>query len=219
MCGDLLKVDRYVCEDCSYLISEVKTPCCLKCGCEINDEETEYCDDCARKEKSYVKGFPALNYFGDIRDSVAAFKYHGKKWYADFFADEIIKRHGEAIMDIAPEVLIPVPVHKKKLKLRGYNQAELLANALSVRMSIPTDNEILFRNTNTTPQKILGSSAREMNLKKAFNSTDKIVKYNKVMLVDDIYTTGATIEACTKALNEKGVREVFYTSICIGKGY
>ena len=69
------------------------------------------------------------------------------------------------------------------------------------------------------PQKKLDNEEREKNLKKAFISSGEIVKYKRVMLVDDIYTTGATIETCTKLLKENGVSEVYYTSICIGKGY
>lgn len=218
ICGDLLGNKGYICGDCRFLLSPVSFPACLICGCEIDDEEKELCEDCSRRERSYLRGFPALNYAGEIRDAVAGFKYHGKKYYADFFADEIIRRHGAAICEIAPEALIPVPIHKRKLKTRGYNQAELLAKALSRRIKIPVDSGLVTRCINTLPQKNLGDMEREKNLKRAFISSDKIVKYNKVMIVDDIYTTGATVEALTRVLKGMGVNEVFYTSICIGKG-
>lgn len=219
LCGDLLKQGRYVCEECLALIFPVAPPVCLRCGCEIMNAEEEFCEDCAKRHRSFVRGFPALNYVGEICGCTQAFKYKGKKNYAAFFADEICKRHGNAIKDIKPDALIPVPIHAKRKMRRGYNQAELLAGELSRRLDIPVDADLIVRSVNTLPQKELNVEERYLNLKKAFISADKIVEYKCVMLVDDIYTTGATIEACTNVLRESGVGSVFYTSICIGKGF
>lgn len=219
LCNDLLEKGALICEDCKPLIFQVGSPCCLRCGCEIDNEEIEFCEDCARVERSFVRGFPALNYVGEVRNSITAFKYSNKKYYADFFASEIIRRQRDSILAARPEVLIPVPISRKRYKSRGYNQAELLANSLGRRLNIPVDNELIKRDVNTRPQKDLNNIDRERNLKSAFISTGKIVKYNSVMLVDDIYTTGATIEACTRVLMKQGIKDVYYTSICIGKGY
>lgn len=208
-----------VCTLCRAKISYVRTPVCLRCGKEVMDEEQEVCEDCVAHERSFIRGFPAMNYVEPLPESIADFKYHNRRDYAVFYAQEIVRCHGQAILALAPEALIPVPVHREKLKKRGYNQAEVLARALEDVFHIPVDAEIIERRVNTLPQKALDDAEREKNLKSAFHSTDKIVKYNKVMLVDDIYTTGATIEACTRALKDKGITEIYYTSICIGKGY
>ena len=129
-----------------------------------------------------------------------------------------MRRHGKTLLGLGIDAMIPIPVHKKKLQKRGYNQAEVLAAALSDRLSIPVETELLVRAVNTEPQKRLDPEHREQNLKKAFQCTKKSVSYKKVLLVDDIYTTGATIEACTKCLQAAGIPEVYYTSVAIGTG-
>ena len=206
------------CRACKSVIPYISSPTCFKCGKEIDDDKKEYCEDCTQKPKLYIRGFPAMNYVPPVRESVADFKYRNKSSYADFFSYEIIKIHGRDIAQLAPEVLIPVPVHDKKLKTRGYNQAALLAKRLGEPLGIKVDEEILKRSVNTLPQKQLAPEERQKNLERAFILTEKKVQYRKVMLVDDIYTTGATIEACTKLLKAAGVKEIYYTSICIGKG-
>lgn len=220
LCQRVLEIDNMgTCEECVGLISYVQKPSCLRCGKEIADEEAELCEDCTNYERTYIKGFPAMNYIGPVTKCVASFKYNNRRDLADFFANEIIKCCGHEILDVSPEIFVPIPVHKSKLKKRGYNQAELLANSLGERLDIPVEANLIIRSTNTMPQKKLDNEEREKNLKKAFISSGEIVKYKRVMLVDDIYTTGATIETCTKLLKENGVSEVYYTSICIGKGY
>lgn len=219
LCGDLLgKNERYICVACEVSLPHVTEPACFKCGKEISDNETELCEDCSRHIRSFVRGFPAMNYDEMFQESIATFKYHGKRDYGKYFAYEIARSRGKDIAGVNPEALIPIPLHKKKLRKRGYNQAEVIARELGRRLDIPVDDKILIRTVNTLPQKRLNSIERENNLKNAFQSQEKRVKYNKIMLVDDIYTTGTTVEACTKVLHEIGVKDIYYTSICIGRG-
>lgn len=183
----------------------------------MDNEEAEFCESCQRKPRSYIQGFPAMNYSGPIRDSLARFKYHGMKSYGGFYAKQIMHRHGNSIKELGIEALIPVPIHRKKQLKRGYNQAEILAKELGKILDVPVDGDILIRHINTLPQNKLNDVEREINLEKAFISSDKIVKYNSVMLVDDIYTTGSTVEACTRALKTKGIKNIYYTSVCVGR--
>ncbi|MDE6025306.1 MAG: ComF family protein [Lachnospiraceae bacterium] len=218
-CGRVLEhEEKDICGECEPLIPRISGPVCLKCGKEIIDMEAELCVDCKRLLRSYVRGFPALNYVAPLKESIGQFKYHNKKEYAAFFASEIIRAHGKNILDVSPDVLVPVPLHKKKMQRRGYNQAAVLAKELSRKLGIPVDENIIERCVNTLPQKMLSGDERENNIKKAFLSCKKCVEYKSVMLVDDIYTTGATIEACTRLLHDMGVKDVFYTSISIGRG-
>lgn len=219
LCGNLLgRGEMYICDGCRPKVSYVSSPTCFRCGKETGDDETEYCADCSNHMRSYIKGFPAVNYNDVMRESIAAFKYHNKREYASCFAYEIIKQHGRKLMELQADALVPVPVHRIKMRKRGYNQAELLAEKLGSYMGIPVDADIIERTINTLPQKELDNEERE-EFKKAFISSGKIVNYKKVILVDDIYTTGATIEACTRVLHDIGIKDVYYTSICIGKGY
>ena len=147
------------------------------------------------------------------------FKYHNMRCYSRFLADIIVRERGKEILLASPEVIVPVPVHKSKLRDRGYNQAEVLGAELGRRLKLPVDTGLVLRDSKTTPQKGLSNHEREENLKRAFISSGKIVKYKSALIVDDIYTTGATVEACTRVLQSMGIKEVYYTSVCIGKGY
>ncbi len=218
-CGELLdKGDYGACYGCRQKITYPIEPICLKCGKDIEEEELEFCRDCQENTRTFIKGFPAMRYKEPVTRAVAAFKYSNKKAYGKYFAKEIIKRHGKAISDIGADVIVPVPIHKAKLRKRGYNQAEVLARELGKLIGIPTDTNLIRREKNTLPQKELNNLERENNLKNAFFSTDKIVQYKCALIVDDIYTTGATVEACTKVLHSIGIDDVYYTSVCIGKG-
>lgn len=208
-----------ICKDCSIKLEPIKSPSCLKCGKEIEDEEQDCCKDCASIPRHYIKGFPALNYSEEMAKCLSRFKYHNMRCYGGFLADVIFKERGKEILLCKPDVIVPVPVHKTKLRDRGYNQAQVLAYELSKRLRIPVDTELVIRDAKTKPQKELGSKEREENLKKAFISSQKIVKYKSALIVDDIYTTGATVEACTAVLHAMGIKDIYYTSVCIGKGY
>lgn len=117
------------------------------------------------------------------------------------------------------EAVIPVPIHKNRRKKRGYNQAELFARELGKLLELPVDGEILVRTKDTTPQKKLDDRERKNNLKKALKIGKDSVQWKKVLVVDDIYTTGSTVDAAALVLKEAGVEEIYVLSIAIGKGY
>ena len=105
----------------------------------------------------------------------------------------------------SPDVIIPVPIHISKYKERGFNQAGLIAQALGRAMQIPVDEEYLVRIVKTQPMKELSNRERIKNLQNAFQVREKVVRYRKVLIVDDIYTTGATFDACAAVLKDAGV--------------
>ena len=219
LCGDVTgRQAGQVCDECRPMIDYPAQPVCMRCGCEITDEEAELCEDCTRHTRTYIQGFPAMKYQYPLDESLARFKYHNQRDYAAFYAGQIVKRHGLTLQSLGIDALIPIPIHKRKLEKRGYNQAELLADALGKKLDIPVERELLARVVNTEPQKSLDPEHREQNLKKAFQCIEKSVSYKKVLLVDDIYTTGATIEACTKSLHAAGIPDVYYTRVAIGPG-
>ena len=117
------------------------------------------------------------------------------------------------------EVIIPVPLHVKRLRTRGYNQAEVFARALSEEFGIPVDAHTLVRVRNTRPQKELSDVERKNNIENAFQTRINSIKYKKVILVDDIYTTGTTINECADVLKRTGVEDVYFVTACIGNGF
>ena len=116
------------------------------------------------------------------------------------------------------DAILPVPVHASRRRSRGYNQAELVAAELSRLTGIKMYDRLVKRVRKTTPQKELTIQERQNNLKKAFNITANVVKLNKTILVDDIYTTGSTLDAVAVELQRHGVKTVYAITLCIGEG-
>ena len=153
-----------------------------------------------------------------VRESIARMKYEARQEYAEFYGREIARVFGAELKKISGAVLIPVPVASARMRKRGYNQAELLAVSLGKETGIPIDTKTLIRRIDTLPQKKLGNEDRIKNLLKAFAVKEGVAAPKTVILVDDIYTTGSTIEACTRVLKEAGAERVYYTAIAIGSG-
>ena len=192
MCGRLIE-EEGACDDCIKRLSQVEYPCCLKCGKELEDEDAALCRDCMAKQRSFVRGYPLYNYISPVSEALASFKYEAHQEYAEFFGMQMVKRYRGEYMKIAPDAVIPVPVYKKRLMKRGFNQAELLAEVICRETGLTLDTETLVRSEDTHTQKQLGNEERERNLRNAFSATKRAG--NCVLLVDDIYTTGATIES------------------------
>lgn len=156
------------------------------------------------------------------RPIMSAFKYQNRRGLADFFCQELCRYRLSQLRDLGADAVIPVPIHKNKYKKRGYNQAALLSSRLALTLNLPHYPDMLIRSVDTLPQKQFNPQARLNNLKKAFcfnSHYDKLLSQStpfSVLLVDDIYTSGATMEACTRILLEAGISEVYILSICIG---
>ena len=114
------------------------------------------------------------------------------------------------------EAIVPVPMYSKKERYRGYNQAALFGRALSEKMDIPCIPRLMIRVKDTRPQKELNGRERENNVKNAFQSSDNVVKYKRILIVDDIYTTGATIDSAAKVLKKAGAEKVYFLTVGIG---
>jgi len=213
-----------ICSSCKNKLVYITEPKCMKCSKPLDQEEKEYCSDCERKNYHFDKGFAVWQYNEAMKHSIASFKYHSKKEYAKFYTDELIHLYDNQLRKLSPEVIVPVPIHRSKYLERGYNQADIIAKGIGKGLNIPVLSDLLIRNKKTLPQKKLSDIERLRNLMEAFQYNDKAsLKYNhkitKVLLVDDIYTTGSTIEACTNLLKSNGVLEVYFVVLCIGKGF
>ena len=116
------------------------------------------------------------------------------------------------------DALVPVPVHATRKKTRGFNQAEILARVIGKKLGIPVIPEMLVRNKKTLPQKDLSAAERLKNLSGAFAAGEIPEGIRSVILVDDIYTTGSTIEACARALRASGISRIYFIVICMTGG-
>ena len=145
------------------------------------------------------------------------FKYSNKREYAAFFAKKAKQKYGAWIQNTGVEVIIPVPLYRKKQRKRGYNQAETFGKELSRYTGVPVNTSLVYRGKDTAPQKGLGELQRKNNLKNAFHCGKSVVQYKCVLVVDDIYTTGSTAEAVARELIKNGACHVYVLTVCIGE--
>lgn len=217
VCHGILRGKDSVCKPCKGKLHYIKEPRCKKCGKEIEKQEQEYCRDCMRFPHSFDKGAAVFAYDEVMRRSITMFKYHNRREYAKFYAKEMYIQCGHFLKMCMPDVLIPVPVHQMKKRQRGFNQAELVAKELGRILNIPVDTNYLIRRSNTMPQKELNRQQRKENLKKAFAIKQNQKVYQRILLIDDIYTTGATIDAISELLKKNQAVNVFFLTICVGR--
>lgn len=217
VCGDVVRpFGELICPDCVKELSLVHQPVCQKCGKEVESDRIEYCPDCMRHHRTIVKNLALLNYDSTASRSMSAIKYKGRREYLDFYAQAVCARFGKRIAGIGPDGLVPVPVHPSRKRKRGFNQAELLANHIGKILGISVYPDGLRRVKKTMPQKQLNQEERLKNLRQAFVPGWLPDHVRTVLLVDDIYTTGSTMEACAKSLTSMGVEKVYGLTLCIG---
>lgn len=220
VCDEVLEFNgELICKECKPKLKYILEPRCKKCGKQLITQEQEYCYDCKNKKHFYKEGIAGFSHVGVIKKSIYDIKYSNKREYVNFYVKEMSKLYKRYILDWNCDGIIPVPLHFRKKIKRGYNQAEIIAKAFSRELGIKMYGNLLKRQKYTKPQKELNDIQRKKNLEKAFKITKNIVELKKAILVDDIYTTGNTIDACAKELLNSGVDEVYYLSISIGTGY
>lgn len=219
VCGQIVMPrGGLICPPCVKKLSWVSGPRCRRCGKEVADETIEYCFDCSRRRHAFEEGMALINYNETASRSMAQIKYKNRREYLDFYAEAMLRRLGRKILRLSPDIILPVPVHPSRRRIRGFNQAEELARRLSEGLGIPYSAGILTRTRKTSPQKSLTPSERFKNLEQAFSARPLPKEVKTVLLVDDIYTTGATMEACARVLKKNGIQTVYFAVIFIGAG-
>lgn len=219
LCDCLLEPEKFICSGCDKKPLRIKEPSCKRCGKPLKDERREYCGDCQRSSHGYKQGKAVFVYEGEIRRSMYRFKYGNKREYAAFYAKEAAGLYQDWVLRHNIEVIVPIPMYSRKKRLRGYNQAEVFAAALGRELGISVDRKLVKRIRNTVPLKELNPMERRSNLKNAFQLMQDIVKYRQILLVDDIYTTGSTMDVVSKLLLSAGANEIYFICISIGEGY
>jgi ComF family protein len=218
-CDCVLYPGHLVCEKCRAKVKPLKEPVCARCGKPLYSERIEYCGDCAKKHHIYRQGKAVYAYEGSVKNSMYRFKYNNRREYADCYAIDAAANWGAWIARLRVDAIVPIPMYGPKKRRRGYNQAEVFARALGREVNVPVDAHLVRRVKNTRPMKELSEHARHENLKNAFQSDTIIVEYNRVLLVDDIYTTGSTMDAVADVLTAAGVQQIYFICISIGEGY
>lgn len=194
-------------------------PVCSKCGKPVEDEREEYCYDCGRKACEFVQGKALWVYKGIVKDSLYRFKYRNRQEYAEYYSSELVRVYGEWIRRCGIQAVVPIPLSKKRLRQRGFNQAELVARKIGRKMELPVVSDFLLRIRDTKAQKELNDEERKNNLKRAFKTRTNKVQLDHILLIDDIYTTGSTMNEAAKVLKQAGAAKIYCLSVSIGRGY
>ena len=218
VCGDIvLPKGRGICEKCANVLKPIDGSFCLKCGKPLGDAGREWCINCLDKHHEFTEGRSAFIYDDAMRKSIYRFKYNHQKEYASYYGRVIADILGRKIKSYNADALIPVPMYKAKERKRGFNQANLLAKELSRHVNIPVRNDIVVRKRSTQMMRSLGAAERENNIKNAFKLRSDSVKLKNVIIVDDIYTTGSTIDAVASVLRQAGVQNIYFVALATGR--
>lgn len=203
-----------ICNVCREKLKPITGPRCFRCSKPLKREEQEYCKDC-RKTRLFDQGIGIFPYGSVLQESLFKLKYGKRQEYGSFYGQIAAVYSREIIRNWGVEIIIPIPLHRKRMEKRGYNQAELIAEALGKTLCIPVDSRLMKRKVNTRPQKELDYRERKQNMKNAFFLKGEN-RYRRILLVDDIYTTGRTIEAAAELLKRNGAENVFFLTIAMG---
>ena len=217
--GDKLE-NEHLCDKCKDKLKFIKKPTCKKCGAMISNKEDVYCMRCKEKfYKNFEYGFGLLRYNDFIKKSLHKIKYSGRKEYLYFYGKLIARAFYKRFLDIKPDCFIPVPIHKSRLKARNFNQSIVLAEVISNELSknglnIPVNTNIIFREKNTKVLNVLDNDERKLELNDAFY-VNPINDIEKAIIIDDIYTTGSTINEISKCLKNAGINNIYFTVISV----
>lgn len=194
VCGICLKTSKkYICEECMELI-KFKS---------LNKIDTY-------NNKNFKEHLYILKYEGIIRQRMLDYKFKEKSYLHRSFSEMILNSKENIEFIKKYDVLIPVPIHKDRMRTRGYNQSELIAKDLAYEIkNIKLENRVLIKTKNIIAQSSLNKKQRENNIKDVYQikSVEKVIN-KKILLLDDIYTTGSTVNECAKILKEARCKEV-----------
>ncbi len=219
LCGEALTTNgQMACKECLKEVKTIGSRFCLKCGKQLTEAGRELCGDCEAHGHLFTQNRGLYLYNTRMKGCIYRYKYQNQRCYAEFFAQELVKAYGRQIRAWGVEAMIPVPLHKKRQKARGFNQAELILKQMQNYLPIPVYGDFVIREKKTLPQKILNQEERQKNLKNAFKIATNSVKLKRVLLCDDIYTTGSTLDAVSIALRKNGIQEIYGLCLCIGEG-
>ena len=220
LCSRLLELpdERIVCRSCLHQLKPHISSFCLCCGKFFDDSgEPHFCRQCVLQRPCFSVHRSCGQYFGRLKDIIILFKYRGYRVLGKALATFALRSWGrEESLWWGVDSIIPVPLFPKKQKKRGFNQAAVLAEELARQKGIELIEGHLIKVKKTPPQTSLEASARRKNLRGAFEVVnDQGIKGKTILLVDDVYTTGSTLQECSLALMRAGALEVRALTIAL----
>lgn len=211
-CGNIIDDTRpyALCDVCVRSLKWANGRTCSRCGKILQEGYgSDLCTDCLETEHSFEKGFTCVEYGSAERELLHRFKYKDQAFLGRKMAELMYDRLQLEVF--SPDIIIPVPMFGRKQKKRGYNQAAVLAASLANYAGIPFEGRLLVRAVETEAMSRLGALGRRKNIREVFSvigTKAGRLAGKTVLLVDDIYTTGSTADACSQALLEAGAARV-----------
>lgn len=199
-----------LCRQCRSAIKFIRGPLCKCCGRPFHKSggDDHLCGLCLTGFYHFDTARALTQYRTPITTIISRFKYHGQTTSLKSFRS--IKQQSSVLAELKqPELIIPVPLHRKRLRQRGFNQALLLARTFYPEQLNLIDLTVLERHRYTEQQTGMSGKARRHNLKNSFRVNNReVVDDKRVLLVDDVFTTGTTVNECAKVLKEAGAKEI-----------
>jgi ComF family protein len=209
-----------VCPDCLASAKPIEPPFCRQCAAPFTGTvtgETFVCGHCQDLHFYFDRTVCACRTEGVVRDSILRFKYNREMYFGTHLVSWLLIAANRWIDWREIDAIVPVPLHPRKLRQREFNQAEYLAAGLSKVVNVPVLKRNLRRVKDTPTQTKLDAEARMKNLREAFAVRDETVfKGKRLVILDDVFTTGATMDSCAKTLRGAGAREVVALAVARG---
>jgi ComF family protein len=221
LCGEEHATARegFVCRQCWTQVRFIRPPFCERCGLPFPGDLTApfECTNCREMELHFSSARSAVVARGIVRDAIHRYKYQRALWFEPFLADLLIREAKPVLREQHWDFIVPVPLYPVKLREREFNQAERLAIHLSAATGIPLNKKLLRRVMPTATQTLLTREQREKNMRGAFAMTGHSgLDGERIILIDDVFTTGATTSACAKALRAAGAGDVCVWTVARG---
>lgn len=211
-CGRAVLSEHTLCEHCFDQINFISKPYCKFCGMPFENEKEanvqKICPECAKARRIVRLQRSAMIYDDFSKKLIIDFKFYAKTQNAQLLA-KWLHMAGKDIFDEGVDLIMPVPLSKRRLLRRGYNQAAILARLVSKQTGVRADVLSLKKIKHTKPQSVLSGNARLKNVRQVFEVKPELnVKEKRVVLIDDVMTTGATLAECAKVLMKAGAKSV-----------
>jgi ComF family protein len=211
--------DGFVCWHCRSQVHFIKSPFCERCGLPYpGDITTPFeCTNCREMELHFTSARSAVVAHNIVREAVHRYKYQRALWFEPFLADLFLREAVPALRGQDWDFIVPVPLHSVKQREREFNQAERLAAHLNAATQIPLNLKLLWRVRSTATQTLLTRQQRAANMRGAFALRPGVgLNGERVVLVDDVFTTGATTNACAQVLRAAGAGDVCVWTVARG---
>jgi len=210
-----------ICEQCAAAFEPIEPPLCERCGCPFDPKShaPPACGACARGRRALTQARSVGLHVGRLRDAVNALKFGGRLRLGEPLGRRLaplLGRESPSALNLEepPDGLVPVPLHPTRRRERGFDQAERLAAAVSQATGVPLRSGLLVRTRYTTPQIGLSPRERRENVKGAFDLRYPLPREGlRILLVDDVYTTGSTLEECARTLQKAGAGAVYAVTV------